>query len=145
MTNPVGRPTVATPENIKKAEAYLRNWEEAETTPSGVPTVEQLAWTLGISRESLYAREEFSDILERLKQIQAYLLVNNGLSGDYNSTIAKLILSSKHGYVEKTEQVGGERYIETLLAAYGLTPNEGSDARQTNEPVQGPSEGTPQP
>lgn len=129
------------------ANEYVAKWEVDEDTPAPLtlPTVEQLAHTLGISRDSLYERKEFSDILERLKQVQAHLLINKGLIGDYNSTIAKLLLSSKHGYVEKTEVQRTDNPLKILLEAYNVKPTEGSDARQTDEPVQGPPEGTPQP
>lgn len=46
---------------------------------------------------------EFSVSLSRLKQISKNMLINRGLNSTYNSTIAKLILSSNHGMAEKTE------------------------------------------
>lgn len=93
--HPGGRPTVATPDNIEKAEKYLEGgWKI-------VPTVEGMALALGISKESLYARDEFSDVMMRLKAMQGDLLINGGLGNHFNPTISKLLLSSKHGYVEK--------------------------------------------
>lgn len=47
---------------------------------------------------------EFSRALSKIDKEQKERLINNGLSGDYNSTIAKLILSANHGMAEKTEQ-----------------------------------------
>ncbi len=74
-----------------------------------LPSIEGLALFLKVSRDTLYEWEknyqEFSDILEKVKQSQAERLLNNGLSGDYNSTISKLILT-KHGYVDKQEITG---------------------------------------
>lgn len=76
-----------------------------------LPSIEGLAAHLKVHRDTLYkwAEEykEFSDILEQLRVVQAERLINNGLSGNYNPTITKLILS-KHGYVEKntTEHSG---------------------------------------
>lgn len=97
---PAGAPTLATEENIARAYKYLANWsgDLGET----VPTVEGLAIYLGLHRDTLYARQEFSDILAEIKQLQAHALLNNSLNGKYNPVIAKLLLSSKHGYVEKT-------------------------------------------
>lgn len=46
---------------------------------------------------------EFSDSLEKLKKLQKSVLVQKSLSGEYNSTIAKLILSANHDMVEKKE------------------------------------------
>lgn len=71
-----------------------------------LPTIEGLASHLGVARSTLYEWKEkyneFSDILEKLLSIQAEKLINNGLSGDYNSTIAKLLLA-KHGYKDTRE------------------------------------------
>lgn len=47
---------------------------------------------------------QFQDALFRLDQIQEVLLVGGGLSGDYNSGIAKLILSN-HGYADKIDNI----------------------------------------
>lgn len=71
-----------------------------------VPTIEGLARYLKIHRDTVYQwekeNEEFSDILEELRSEQADRLLNMGLSGDYNSTIAKVLLT-KHGYSDKQE------------------------------------------
>lgn len=126
-----GRPTVATPENVEKAWQYVNgDWQLDEV----IPTVEGLAVYLRISRETIYAREEFSDIAREIKEKQSKILVSSGLKGDFNSVIAKLILSSKHGYVEKSE-IKTENPLKLILEGYGLT--EGSDARETDQPVPG--------
>ena len=74
-----------------------------------LPTLEGLAVYLGISRSTLYlwrdTYDTFSDIIEELQQVQADRLLNNGLSGDYNPVIAKVLLT-KHGYREGVEQTG---------------------------------------
>lgn len=71
-----------------------------------IPTIEGLARYLKIHRSTVYAWQkehpEFSDIIEELQQKQAERLLSNGLSGDYNSTIAKVLLT-KHGYTDKQE------------------------------------------
>jgi hypothetical protein len=46
----------------------------------------------------------FRKALDKIVKEQEKRLVNYSLAGEYNSTIAKLILSANHGYVEKTEQ-----------------------------------------
>lgn len=63
---------------------------------------------LGIRRETVHAwrkdddKQEFSNIVEEILAEQAKRLLEKGMSGDYNASIAKLLLS-KHGYVEKSE------------------------------------------
>lgn len=108
-TKPVGRPTVATPENIAKAEQYVNGeWQHRSYGPSAkgwkaiMPTVEDLALYLGISTDSINDRQEFSGILKQLKAMQASILMNGSLIGDLNPLMAKMVLSSKHGYVEKS-------------------------------------------
>lgn len=72
-----------------------------------LPTIEGLASFLGVNKTTLYEWEkdhpEFSNALDQIRQEQAQRLINNGLSGDYNSTIAKLILSSNHGMRERVD------------------------------------------
>lgn len=97
-----GRPTVATPENVNKAWEYVvGGYQEAE---EHFPTVEGLALWLNISKDTLYVRDEFSDVLEKLKNLQARELIKNGIMGTYSPVITKLLLASKHGYVEKSAQ-----------------------------------------
>lgn len=74
-----------------------------------IPTIEGLAFVLTVSRQTIYDWEgqypEFAEVTERIRQIQADRLIQKGLSGDYNPTIAKVMLG-KYGYVEKVEDVG---------------------------------------
>lgn len=100
-----GRPTKLTPELVEKARQHLESFDV--TVGTLLPTVEGLALELKVSRDTLYEwakqNTEFSDILSDLKVAQGQKLIQNGLQNRYNSTIAKLILSGKHGYVEKSE------------------------------------------
>jgi len=102
---PAGRPTKLTPELIEDGWKYLNELDVSVYTL--LPTVEGLAIKLGISRETVYQwekdNEEFSDIVKKLKVDQGEKLIQNALNNKYNASIAKLILSGKHGYVEKTE------------------------------------------
>lgn len=106
-----GRPTKLTDEIVQKALDYVfvnKEDEGAGWTADGsvIPTIEGLAIYLQINRDTLYdwaeKNNDFSDILDEVKKQQASMLINLGLSGKYNSTITKLMLS-KHGYTEKTE------------------------------------------
>jgi hypothetical protein len=105
--HPGGRPTVATPEVLAEAERYLAEklWHPVEV----IPTVEGLAVHLGIARSTLYLRDEFSDILENILSLQAKLLLNGSLKGELNPVISKMMLSAKHGYIEKSaKELTGE-------------------------------------
>lgn len=72
-----------------------------------LPTIEGLAEYLNIPNRSLYElseiHEEVAQALERVMEKQKERLTIKGLSGKYNSTIAKLMLSHNHGMSERTE------------------------------------------
>jgi hypothetical protein len=101
-----GRPTDYTPKIIKAAWDYAKGgWI---TAGDKVPSVAGLACEIGIHRETCHdwARDkdkEFSDILKAIAQKQERELLNNGLSGDFNYSITKMMLS-KHGYSDATKQ-----------------------------------------
>lgn len=74
-----------------------------------VPTKGGLALALGINRDTVQEwskiHPEFSVIVKELEAEQEDRLINNGLSGRYNSTVAKILLA-KHGYREESG-IGG--------------------------------------
>lgn len=80
-----------------------------------LPTIEGFARFIGVNKTSLYEWEkldkDFSNALDKIRQEQHDRLVNNGLSGDYNPTIAKLVLSSNHGYKEKADVTSNDKTI----------------------------------
>jgi len=123
-----GRPTDYCDEIVEKARQYVLSAEDedinqlAGLTKKGtelfksrikvnLPSIEGLSLHLGISRETIYdwerqeSKKVFSDIIKELRAKQGKQLINKGLSGEYNSTICKVLLS-KHGYREGIEQTG---------------------------------------
>lgn len=117
--NKGGRPTLYNEDILNKTKEYISSCQDKEIeqekkegwvtykTKVKLPTIEGLAVYLEVSRDSLYewakVHKEFSYILENLRAEQADRLINSGLSGDYNPTITKVLLT-KHGYVDKAEQ-----------------------------------------
>lgn len=99
-----GAPTKLTPELVDRARGYLSGGFLVQE--ESVPSIEGLAVYLKLSRQSIYnykdASSEFLDIVELIEAKQAMLLINKGLSGDFNGSIVKLMLS-KHGYNDKQE------------------------------------------
>lgn len=101
--NPVGRPSEL-PETIEKAKEYLHGGYE--TVGEVMPSVAGLACYCGKSRETMYDYQkqssEFSDIVASVLTLQESKLLNNGVTGVFNATITKLLLT-KHGYSERHE------------------------------------------
>jgi hypothetical protein len=103
---PAGRPTKYSPEMLAKAQEYLDGGYLAggKVIPSHVG----LALCLGVDTQTLDnwaenpERIEFFGILKAIQATQQELLLNSGLTGEFNSAITKLVLG-KHGYSEKNE------------------------------------------
>lgn len=100
--NPGGRPTKLTREVVDKAAEYLRD------CIGKIPTKEGLALYLDVRRSTVYEWAElktplglaFSDIFEKIMAEQGERLIQGGLMGRFNPTIAKMMLT-RHDYVEK--------------------------------------------
>lgn len=121
----MGRPTILTDELKANARAYILQCEDEETEYHKtrgeksdsfervirvkIPSIEGLALHLRVARSMIYEwekiDEEFSDIIDELRAKQAKMLIENGLGGTYNPTIAKVLLT-KHGYREGQELTG---------------------------------------
>lgn len=118
MAHAGGRPTKLSQALIDAAARHVDEFDVSTATL--LPTIEGLALELNISRDTVYDWEkvpeatdnnaedvelhlQFSYIVSNLRSKQAYKLIQNSLVNRYNPTIAKLILSGKHGYIEKSE------------------------------------------
>lgn len=110
---PFGRPTKLTPEIVEKARRYI----DVEIKLGGLyagdlPTVAGLAIYLKVARSSIYEWADdrttelganFSDTLEDILAHQQYMLQGKTLKGEYNPTIAKMMLNVNHDMVERTK------------------------------------------
>ena len=100
-----GRPSKLTDALIEQAARYAT--KDYRLQGEVIPTIEGLAVFLNVSRKTPYnwkaENEEFLHILDDLMARQAKELFSNGLTGDFNPTITKLILT-KHGYSDRVEQ-----------------------------------------
>lgn len=133
-----GRPTKYKPEFIQKADEYIKKCQDEETdwlksytegkvsgetyehrVKVNLPTHEGFATSLQVDITSLYEwarkNKQFSLALSRISTAQKERLLSKGLSGDYNSTIAKLILSANHGMKEKTDVTSNDKEIEGVI------------------------------
>ena len=105
---PGGRPSSYSESMLEKAKDYLVNYQTNHGDE--VPTVFGLSGVLGVARSTIYEWDnvEFSDTLEAINAKQAQVLCNKGLTGDFNPTIAKLMLHNQ-GLTDKitNEHTGG--------------------------------------
>ena len=131
---PAGRPIEYNQDYVIKTEEYLKSCvdeiEEYHKTRGEksdgydrlvrvkLPTIEGLAVYLGVNKTTIYEWEkifgEFSNVIDKLRAIQADRLINNGLSSDYNPVIAKVLLT-KHGYREGLDQTTNDKELPTPI------------------------------
>ena len=100
-----GRPTKLTDDVFKQAENYIAgDWMKLGHI---IPSAVGLAKVLGVSKKTIYnwadSNEDFLHILATLNSEQEFTLINNGLSGEFNTAITKLVLA-KHDYSDKVSQ-----------------------------------------
>jgi len=156
MAYPGGRPTIYSDEILIKTQEYIDLCEDEEVDQVvgmsakgtelyknklkvNLPTIEGLAYHLNINKDTIYewckVHGGFSDVIDNLRAKQARELVSKGLSGDYNPTIAKVLLS-KHGYSEKQEvdvTTQGEKIQSSLSAeAIALAEIKLKEVKTTN-------------
>lgn len=100
----MGRSLGYTEEHLRLAIEYAEHWEEF----GKVPQIARLAIHCGISKQTLYKWEKrdeckkFADVCARVRTEQEASLIDGGLSRDYDSGLAKLMLM-KHGYSDRQE------------------------------------------
>lgn len=131
----MGRPTKYEERFVQEAEKYLANCKDEEydwTKSVGkvgtswehrikvkLPTLEGFSLVLNVNMETLSEwgnkYPDFSVALKNITKEQQKRLLNKGLSGDYNPTIAKLILSANHGMREKSDITTDGKEIPTPM------------------------------
>lgn len=141
-SRPVGRPTQYDPSFVDKVDKYLAEnqdeWSEFHKTRGDksdsyeqvvkvkLPTREGFAQFIGKSTDAFldWEREhpEFGGALRKIEMEQKQRLINEGLAGNYNPVIAKLLLSANHGMVDRTESKT-EFSIASLIKAQQSSPS----------------------
>jgi hypothetical protein len=147
MTHPGGRPTKYNEEMNLKIQEYLdtckdemiqvvkMSGERGDTFENklkvNLPTIGGLALYIGVAESTIQEwakeHEEFSVSLRKVVKEQEKRLINSGLSGDYNSTIAKLVLSSNHGYKERSDQTTNDKDLPTPIINVPTNDSTGKD------------------
>ena len=100
----MGRPTKYNKAMQANAELYLA--DGYKDCGDVIPSIEGLAELLEVNRSTLYEWKDkhsmFSDTLAGIEAKQKKVTLNNGLTGDFNATIAKLVLAN-HGMHDKQD------------------------------------------
>ena len=110
----MARPTKYTPELLEAAYDYLNGGYKGKDGDFVIPSRQGLAYYLQVSDSTIDNWEndtdkpEFLGILNKIRQKQHDLLINKGLTGEFNAAIAKLVLG-KHGYSEKHDHRSGDK------------------------------------
>lgn len=103
---PAGRPTKYHDRMPELVQEYLDTYKDNQQV---IPTVAGLSLHLGVSRDTVHEwsrdenKHEFSDMVKNLLSEQEIICANQGITGEFNATISKLILC-KHGYSDKVVQ-----------------------------------------
>lgn len=115
-----GRPTSFTDELQEEAWQYI---EDYQSHGHEIPSLVGLCKVIKRAKSTIYDwakrdDNDFSDILEAINEAQQLVLINKGLTGDFNSNIAKLVLG-KHGFHDKQDiagsvQITHDQWIEQL-------------------------------
>jgi len=132
-----GRPTTYKEEYCALVDKYLAENQDREVkvlkqanTDKGyemydtklkvkLPTINGFALYIDVNEKLLYDWVKkfpiFRKSLGKIKKEQEARLLNMGLSGEYNSTIAKLVLSSNHGYKEREDVTTNDKELPTPI------------------------------
>ena len=108
----LGRPTNYGAEVVAKALDYLENYDKkyGDAFPSAVGLARVVdrtrnhcyQWAAEKLEDGSTRRPEWADIMSAIQEVQELVLLNNGVRGNFNSTITSLVLG-KHGYHKKVD------------------------------------------
>lgn len=119
-----------TQEHVDKGMDYINGGYKEDGQV--VPTTDGLAIALDVCRKTPYNwaemesndfREEIAYILDRVQAIQGMKVVNGGLNGEFNSTVAGKMLAN-HGFNQSStiDLTSGGETIKTFSAMYAVQP-----------------------
>ena len=102
--HPGGRPVEFTDEMQETAWAYIDNFKDYD---HAFPSVVGLCSVINRSRRTIYEwadrdDNQFSHILEAIKEKQELVILNKSIENEFNANISKLVLG-KHGYHDRQE------------------------------------------
>ena len=100
----MARPTEYSDELLERAEFYID--EGYKEQGDAIPSIVGMSRYVERSRRSLYNygtdHPEFLHTLERCNDEQLRVTMNGGINGEFNATIAKLVMAN-HGFSDKVD------------------------------------------
>lgn len=123
----MSRPTKCSEALLKKANDYLENHEQFGDV---IPSISGLARHLEVRRETIQVwkndenKEELSNTLDFILGRQEQILLNKGLTGEFNAAICKLMLAN-HGYSNKRETTLSGPEGGDIVISYNGVPSDG--------------------
>ncbi len=134
LGNKGGRPEEYKPEFIQEVDKYLETCKDKVVQGRiivNLPMMSGFAEWLDVNDDTLVKWRkkypEFNATCKRIERKQQKRLMNQGLSGNYNSTIAKLILAANHGMSDKIENTVKGGLSLTQLLKDAKEPDEKED------------------
>ena len=124
----VGRPSKYDPIFIDKVDEYLKQCADSYKAVNtgdkvimklevSLPMIEDFAEYIEVSVESIYNWEkeypEFLQATNKIRSRQKKVLINKGVSGEYNPFITKLVLSANHGMRERSDVTSDDKPIQS--------------------------------
>jgi len=124
----MGAPTKYNDETLEKTKDYVINYKDLGDS---IPSLAGLAYQLEITKETVIQwmkdenKDEFSYHASKIATNQERALINGGLNGEYNPSIAKLLLHA-HGHSDKSEITGkdGEPLYVPIIKRFDGTMDE---------------------
>lgn len=117
-------------ELIEKGFEYLQNYKQAGDV---VPSLAGMAHYLDTSKAQLQAwladgDEELADLVARLDTMQEKRLLRDGLLGNFNQTVTKMMLA-KFGYMDKAQvdNISSDGSMSTLVKVSFVDPEHGDE------------------
>lgn len=112
-----GRPTKYKEEYCSRE--YIQGYIDECTEEEKLVSLCGYSCYIGTCEKIMYdwanKHDAFRKSLDIIKQKSKEMLVNKGLNNDYNSTIAKLMLSHNHGMKERTDVTSNDESITIKL------------------------------
>ena len=119
MANPIGCPTKYDPKYCQEMiDFFDRDYTEKihnKIEACNFPSIAGFARKIGVAKKTLYnwaeQHPDFLHVLERCKDVQEDILINNSLKGSYNAAFSQFLLKNTHGFKDKQEV---EQTVQTI-------------------------------